>query len=232
MIIREAKYTSQAGEDGVLESIYNKIGFKSRYLVEFGAASGPSNSTNLIKKHNFSGLLMDGKSSNNRMIKKEFVTAENINLLLKKYNVPEKFDMLSIDIDGNDYWVWKAILDKSLYVPRVVVVEYNCNIPPNKSVSIRYNPDHVYKRNKHYGASFAAFKKLAHKHDYTLVYVTGHLNLFFVHNSELSSGAEGDYEFIYPVNIKKYCSTFKIGLPTWYRANDPETNNEEEWVEV
>lgn len=73
-----------------------------------------------------------------RDIKNERVTAENIQNLFKKYNVPESFDLLSIDIDYNDYWVWKAITD---YSPRVVVIEFNSSIPPNESRVVPYDPD-------------------------------------------------------------------------------------------
>ena len=66
-------------------------------------------------------------------IKNERITAENIQDLFQKYHVPKKFDLLSIDIDYNDYWVWKSIVD---YFPRVVIIEYNSSIPPSESRAV------------------------------------------------------------------------------------------------
>ena len=99
-------------------------------------------------------------------IKREFITAENIQELFAKYQVPREFDLLSIDIDGNDYWVWKAVVD---YRPRVVAIEYNAMVPPDQARTIAYEPSFIWKKTDYMGASLLALEKLGKEKGYTLV---------------------------------------------------------------
>ena len=109
-------------------------------------------------------MLLEGnkeKADKLSHIKHAFLTAENINDHFKNNNVPKTFDLLSIDLDGNDYWIWKAI-DENKFRARVVVVEYNCNIPNQKdSIAIKYTPelDSTVPSINYYRASSSAFKK-------------------------------------------------------------------------
>lgn len=113
-------------------------------------------------------------------MQKEFITAENINSLFKKYAVPQDFDLLSIDIDGNDYWVWQAIEG---YSARVVVIEYNSSLLPNESKSIRYDPSFTWDGTNYYGASLLALAKLGGVKGYTLIGCDSRgVNAFFVRN--------------------------------------------------
>lgn len=99
-------------------------------------------------------------------IKNEKVTAENIQQLFRKYNVPMNFDLLSIDIDYNDFWVWKSIVD---YSPRVVVIEFNSCIPPHESKVVPYDPDATWDGTNYFGASLLGLTKLGLQKGYTLV---------------------------------------------------------------
>lgn len=99
-------------------------------------------------------------------IKSEKVTAENIQHLFYKYNVPKNFDLLSIDIDYNDYWVWKSITD---YCPRVVIIEYNSSILPTESKAVPYDPEAKWDGTNYFGASLLALKNLGLTKGYTLV---------------------------------------------------------------
>ena len=118
-------------------------------------------------------------------IKNEKVTAENIQDLFQKYNVPKNFDLLSIDIDFNDYWVWNAIVN---YFPRVVVIEYNSSIPPNVSKVVPYDPDARWDGTNYFGASLLALQKLGLTKGYTLVGCNNRgVNAFFC-KSELIKG--------------------------------------------
>ncbi|MBW1885921.1 MAG: FkbM family methyltransferase [Deltaproteobacteria bacterium] len=104
------------------------------------------------------------------VVKRERVDAENIESLLADHGVPEDFDLLSIDIDGNDYWVWKAI---SSYSPRVVIVEYNIFFLRETAKTIAYDVDHEWDKDDfglYHGASLAAFEKLARSKGYALVH--------------------------------------------------------------
>ena len=149
----EKRLISQFGEDGVIEKIFQTIGTTNKYYVEFGAGDGHfcSNTKYLREKHGWTGLLLDGACSNNMNddllinLYKEFITAENICNLFKKYNVPFEFDLISIDIDRNDFYVWKSLT--KYYRPRVVVIEFNRAFNFNEDKVIRYSPYETWKGN-------------------------------------------------------------------------------------
>src|SRR5258705_13450718 len=99
---------SQNGEDGIISAIMNLIGTSSEYYVEFGAMDGHklSNTKNLRDNLGWKGLLLDGGYEDPSInLHKEFITAENINEIFEKYDVPYDLDLLSIDIDYNDFYV-------------------------------------------------------------------------------------------------------------------------------
>jgi len=202
----ENKIYSQSGEDGIIEYIFEYIGTTNKYFVEFGAADGIafSNTANLRINKGWNGLLLEGDA--NMAIRSDgvfhaIVTAENICAIFRKYNVPSTFDLLSIDIDGNDYWVWKA-LDTKKYKPRVVVIEYNSNFEPSESKTIEYDPYYIHDGTIYYGASLGALRKLGKEKGYSLIYRTNKLNAFFV-LSDLLHEDERDIpiETIFPTKI-------------------------------
>lgn len=119
----ESRTYSQNGEDGVIARLFEVLGATNRFFVEFGTGpDGRERNTRLLEEQGWQGLLMDRSAAErNPGIRREFISAENINELFAKYGVPEEFDLLSIDVDGNDYWIWKALRD--VYRPRVVVIE-------------------------------------------------------------------------------------------------------------
>lgn len=179
----ERREFSQNGEDGIIEAIIGMIGITNRYCVEFGVEDGMEcNVRYLLKKRGWTGLLMDGGHEDPHInLHREFITAENIEELFRKHSVPEKFDLLSIDIDGNDYWVWKAI---EHFHPRIVIIEYNAHIPPEKATTIPYDPAFVWDKTDYYGASLLALKKLGEAKGYTLLGTDKHgVNAFFVESS-------------------------------------------------
>src|ERR1043166_7356554 len=131
----DKKVYSQNGEDGILASILETIGTTNKFYVEFGAQDGAECNTRLLRENGWTGLLMDSQNENPRInLHREFVTAENINTLFSRYCVPEKFDVLSIDIDFNDHWVGKAIERRCR--PRIVIIEWNCSISPFRSLAV------------------------------------------------------------------------------------------------
>lgn len=170
------KVYSQTGEEGILEHIFNFIGTTNKYLVDFGAGDGFNlSNSQLLLEQGWEGLRMDGVGYGDVLT--EFITAENILGLFKKYEVPQTFDLLSIDIDGNDYWVLKEILKE--YKPIVILAEFNGCLPVGVSQTIKYNPTHVHQADDYYGASFEAFKRLCK--DYVVVYNQHNLNMFMIH---------------------------------------------------
>lgn len=204
---QEFKLYSQNGEDGILLYIFSKIGGKTHCFVEFGVGDGREcNSANFSLSLGWHGLLLEGSSKNAEYAKKyyrmvlgteagkvkivnELLTMENINKLIQKNDISGEIDLLSIDIDGNDYWLWKAI---TVINPRVVVIEYNASFGPTKAITIKYNsqfqrklyyPDSVY-----HGASLSALTKLGHEKGYILVGCdSAGINAFFV-RKDLAKG--------------------------------------------
>lgn len=171
---------SQNGEDGIIEAIFSAIGTTNAFFVEFGSSNGfTCNTRYLWKRKNWHGLLMDSQFEDPSInLRREFITAETIESLFQKYDVPETFDLLSIDIDGNDYWVWKAITH---YRPRVVVIEYNGCIPSSPPVTIPYDPHFVWDYTVYYGASLSALATLGAEKGYTLIATDRRgVNAFFV----------------------------------------------------
>lgn len=145
-------------------------------------------------------------------IKNERVTAENIQSLFKKYDVPKTFDLLSIDIDYNDYWVWKSITD---YSPNVVVIEYNSSIPPTESRVVPYDSDAVWDGTNYFGASLLALKNLGLKKGYTLVGCDGNgINAFFCKTNLISDFEIPEFFDLYkPPQYGEIVNNKHIGHP-------------------
>ncbi len=170
----------QTNEEDILASIFNSIGVTNRYCVEFGAGRDGylySNTRRLMNYYGWKGLMMDAAAIDGSDVKKEFITAENIVSLFRKYRVAHVPDLLSIDLDGSDIWVLGALLES--YKPRVIVAEFNPAIPIGESKAMKYNPNHSWGNDDYYGASFEAFKVLGVNYGYRIVNNNG-LNLFMV----------------------------------------------------
>jgi hypothetical protein len=182
----EQRVFSQQGEDGVLAALFQVIGTTTRFYVEFGVEDGSQRNTRyLAERRGWRGLLVDGAFENPTInLRRDFVTAENINQIFAKYDVPEEFDLLSIDIDGNDYWVWRRL--SGAYRPRVVMVEYNASVGPHERRTIAYDPAFVWSGTDYFGASLAALEQLGASKGYRLLGCesTG-VNAFFVRSDLL-----------------------------------------------
>ena len=183
----EKKIYSQNGEDGVAIEIFNLIGVLSKSYVEFGTESGAECNTHVFREEGWSGLLMDGNWENPSInLRKEFVTAENIVSLFEKYEIAEEFDLLSIDIDFNDFYLWKKISEK--YRPRVVIIEYNASHLPDEDKIVFYDPNGGWDRSNYYGASILSLYRLGRAYGYSLVYAESvGVNLFFIRDDIISS---------------------------------------------
>ena len=183
----ERKVFSQNGEDGVIKKIFEVIKTTNKYYVEFGVENANEcNTRNLRENCGWSGLLMDGGYENKEIgLYQEFITAENINELFQKYKVPQEFDLLSIDIDYNDFYVWKSL--DEIYQPRVVIIEYNASHLPTEDKVVKYDPNAVWDETNYFGASIRALYNLGKRKGYSLIYAENQgVNLFFVKTSILS----------------------------------------------
>ena len=196
----EFRAFSQNGEDGILLYIFSLIGMGGRRSVEICAGDGiQCNSANLIINHGWQGLMFDGDEllvERGRSyyahlsdtfcfppkIVHAWVTRENINQLIAENGFEGPVDLLSLDIDGVDYWVWDAL---DVVQPRVVVAEIQCIWGAGRAVTVPYSPafqtQYVNGLGVYSGASLPAFVKLARRKGYRLVGVQRlGFNAFFI----------------------------------------------------
>jgi hypothetical protein len=182
----EFKVFSQFGEDGILQYLVRHLDLQGdrRVFIEFGVGDyEESNTRFLLMNDNWRGLILDGSETNIAYVRRQpwywrydltaacaFVTAENIEGLITGNGFAGELGILSIDIDGNDYWVWQAI---ECVRPAIVVVEYNSLFGPDLPVTIPYSPEFIRSKahfsNLYWGASLAALADLAARKGYVCV---------------------------------------------------------------
>lgn len=179
---------AQNDEDGIIAEILRRIGTTSRSFLEIGVGEGLQCNTTHLLQQGWHGCWIEGDGESNRRIRRtfaealassrlqhvaEFVTRENIGRLAPL----EELDLASIDIDGNDYWIWEALPSPA----RVVVIEYNAGMGPELDWVMPYNPTARWDGTRYHGASLRALNRLGVKKGYRLVgcNLTG-VNAFFV----------------------------------------------------
>lgn len=166
----ERKVHSQNGEDGLLEKVFEVLGsLNDGYFVEFGIESKEEfNARYLRDKFGWNGILIDPNHNDSSInLFKESITAENINEVLKKYNVPADFELLSIDLDYNDFHVWKALADS--FKPKVVIIEYNATHQPTEDRVAVYDSQAKWDGTNYFGASLLALSRLGKEKGYSLI---------------------------------------------------------------
>jgi len=200
----ELKVFSQNGEDGIIEEILSRIGVTIGYFVEFGTGNGLQNNTAYLLTKGWSGLWIESDKINCRNIRDKFdflledntltlyegiIDAENVERIFYDVAVPTEFDVLSIDIDGNDYWVWNRI-DK--YKPKVVVIEYNAHFPATAYWVQKYEPTRGWDGTSYFGASLKSLEDLGSHKGYRLVACDFcGVNAFFVREDLISDRFSG-----------------------------------------
>jgi hypothetical protein len=205
----EKSLYSQNGEDGLLRKLFELIPPKSKFCVEFGAYDGVLNSnTCLLRKQGWKALLLDRLFEAPEIgLHKAFITADNINELFEKYQVPTDLDLISIDIDFNDFYIWQA-LDRK-YRPQVVLIEYNATHLPHENKVVEYRPYYCGDGTNYYGASILALYQLGRSKGYSLVYADQEgVNLFFVRDDLID---QLHLEFKDLNNVEKLYRTPKYG---------------------
>ncbi len=175
------KVYSQSDEDGIIQEIFNRIGPSTRTFIEFGVETGVECNTVKLLIDGWSGLWIEASATYAAEIQNHFepfiangklrlsqnmVTAENINVLFEQAGVTGEIDLLSIDIDYNDYWIWKAITAVS---PRVVAIEYNATLRPPMSLVVPYDPARMWDGTNYFGASLEALVRLGRDKGYRVV---------------------------------------------------------------
>jgi hypothetical protein len=190
---------SQTDEDGILREIFRRIGVTNRTFVELGASDGLENNTRFLLDQGWSGAWIEGSARKVQTARKLFaeavaekrlavefsyLTAANVNEVVGRFAPANEIDLLSIDLDGNDYYLLDAIRSVA---PRVIVAEYNAKYPADISWVMEYNESHRWDSTDYFGASLKALDGLLSRRGYRLVgcNIVG-TNAFFV-QSELST---------------------------------------------
>ncbi|KAF0220662.1 MAG: NADH dehydrogenase subunit [Geobacteraceae bacterium] len=199
----EFRVFSQWGEDGIIQYLINHVPIERKLFIEFGVENYTESNTRFLLTNNYwSGLVLDGSEENIAYIKKDtvywgynlkaehaFITKDNINDLIMRNGIRGDIGLLSVDIDGNDYWVWEAI---DCISPRIVISEYNSLFGPIAKVTTPYDPafvrDLAHFSKVYYGSSITALDHLAKQKGYSLVGAnTAGNNVFFVRNDLLGT---------------------------------------------
>lgn len=187
----ELRVASQNGEDGVIAEIRRRIGpASSPFFVEFGVERGvEGNCVALADVFGWDGVFIEADVDDYARLEakykavprirtlQSFVTPQNVLDLFRSADVPKDLELLAIDIDGGDYWVWRALTD---YEPRIVVIEYNPELPANERLVVPSDYS-GWDGSDYFGASIGALAALGDSKGYRLVHtdLTG-ANAFFV----------------------------------------------------
>ncbi len=183
----EFQIFSQFGDDGIIQYLINKIEIQNKIFIEFGVENyKESNTRFLLINNKWSGLVIDGDTKNIDFIKSDviysnfdlhvecsFITKDNINNIIANFlkrGYPSEIGLLSIDIDGNDYWIWKEINNIN---PVIVIIEYNSLFGPEKPWTIPYQDD-FYRLKidplfQYWGVSIAALCHLGEDKGYDFI---------------------------------------------------------------
>lgn len=198
----EFKVFSQFGDDGIIQWLVHNVDLPNRSFIEFGVENyRESNTRFLMMNDNWSGFVMDGSEDCvSQIVNSEyywrhdlratcaFIDCENINALLASSGLGRDVGLLHIDLDGNDYWIWKAI---DAVDAAIVLVEYNSVFGSDRPVTIPYEKDFVRSRKHHshlyWGTSLPAIHRLAQEKGYAFVGCnSAGNNAYFVRRDKLN----------------------------------------------
>lgn len=198
----EFKVFSQWGDDGIIQWLVHNLEFPHHTFVEFGVANyRESNTRFLLMNNNWSGFVMDGSEENVKQIttseyfwryelaaRAEFIDRDNINKLIKSSGFEPEIGILHIDLDGNDYWIWKTI---NVVTPIIVILEYNSVLGIDRPITIPYDKSFyrtkAHYSNHYYGSSLRALYQLSKERGYSFIGCnSAGNNAYFVRNDKLN----------------------------------------------
>ena len=181
----EFKVFSQFGDDGIIQFLIRRLNINQSSFIEFGVSDyKESNTRFLLMNNNWSGFVIDGSVDNIKMLKSQyyfwkydlqalsaFITCKNINKLISKSNFND-IGLLHIDLDGNDYWIFKS-LDLSNINPKIIIIEYNSVFGNHRFITTPYKSDfdrtQAHYSNLYCGASLGAIVHLAKLRGYSFI---------------------------------------------------------------
>jgi hypothetical protein len=183
------KVFSQNQEDGMIAEAFRRIGTTSQRFIEFGVQDGLECNSAFLLTQGWRGAWIEGSAANAAAARAAFasyqvevvdryITVENADALISELAVGEELDLLSIDIDTIDYWIWRAIVTVK---PRLVVIEYNASWPPFVRKTVAHDPAMQWDGTNYSGASLGALEALGREKGYCLVGCSlAGVNAFFV----------------------------------------------------
>lgn len=177
----ERSVFSPAGQDGILETIFQVIEPTHRFVVDLGAGDGieGSSSRNLIVNHGWRGLLIEPATDAAAALAQNYASnggvetiqagifPGDIEILLERAEVPRNLDLLIVALESNDWYVWRAIRD---FRPKVVQIQYNAAFVPPQTMVIEYHPLNYWDGSIYFGASIQSLFNLGQSKGYELVY--------------------------------------------------------------
>lgn len=223
------KVYSQNDEDGIIREIFNRIGVTNKVFIELGIGDGLENNTLALLFDNWKGLWVDSSSESIKRIRKfyatiikigqlkvvkEFLTADNINELLLTNTYSRDIDLLSIDIDGNDYHILRAI--KSIN-PRVIVLEYNAKFSPPLIFCMDYQKEHKWLGDDCQGASLKFLEMNLPEYCLVGCNITGS-NAFFVKKELVED------KFFSPFTAENHYEPSRYYLTSYSSGHSPSYN--------
>jgi hypothetical protein len=199
----ELRVFSQNGEDGVIAEIFARIGVGGGGFVEFGIQDGTEGNTIFLAQvMGWSGAYLEADDAGFAALERRFaanarvrtlhavVEPDTVEALFAQAGVPEEPDLVSIDVDGNDYWIWRAL---SAYRPRLVIIEYNGAFDARERRVMPYTPGFRWDGTSAYGSSLGALEDLGEEKGYRLVHTElAGVNAFFVRTDLAGGLPEGD----------------------------------------
>jgi hypothetical protein len=182
--LNPVKKYSQNGEEGYIGFILEHIQHNN-FLVDIGAGDGYhlSNSRYFIEK-GYKAILIEASQNPNLSIINQKVTVENIKGILEAHLCPKSFSFLSIDIDGNDYWIIQEIL--TYYRPALIVAEFNAFLEKGQSLTIKYDREFTWAGDTYFGFTLEAIEKLAKENGYTAIFQNDNMNVYLLDNQFVS----------------------------------------------
>ncbi len=194
LLLKGQKTYCQFDEDGIIQTLFQKLGIERGSFVELGCGDGRENNTHALLLKGWRGVWVDGstpninfiltslpKDSHSLLVEQMFIDADNIaeKMIAWLARLDRNLDLLSIDLDGNDATILQSVL--KVAKPKVIIAEYNGKFVPPISVQVKYNPVHTWASDDYYGVSLQRLTEILQ--DYTLVCCNASgVNSFFVRN--------------------------------------------------
>lgn len=192
---RRFRLRSQHEEDGLILALLDEVGIGPRRFIEIGSGGSGGNSAVLAYDLGWSGLMIEAskrgasvarelfRHNAGVVVLQKFASADNINSLIKQAGFVGEVDLLSLDVDSIDYWLFDALDVEKIVQPRLIVAEYNAHFGPERRVTLPNTPKPEDAPKPYFGASLAALTAVAERKGYRLVLCEDYgVNAFFLRN--------------------------------------------------